>query len=551
MLGGASEGVEVIRGKVVSAELDAERRWRSGSRAPTAAPPTPAAPSSHRPRDPPCLPARAERRLQLFHCDSRREEFARLPEDRECDVGIVGGGESALSCVMFLRGFRPRARCTIYTPMLPLSRGESFLENRVFSDPDVVEWDSLDQTTRRDFVKHSDRGVFDPPSLGKIAYDDTVRFVLGRVNDVHAAPGDRVRLEYAAPEGAAGGEHEFVVNCTGFDLLAQMRELFAPALREEIETEIGQPLWERRARGGGADRTPHGAARDAAAAAGPGHGGAEPGTRVRQSRRPRAARQPRAAAVASRPQHWVRRISARQTENLYCSIEHDAKGRESGRLVALLVAAALALAACGGGSGGGGGGGGELTGSGYPGIDVVNSREVEGSSINRKTAPSLEVAWTLPLTAESTFGAYAGSPVVASGVIYSQDLESNVQAIDLESGEVLWTKKYEEIDQGPNGVVVQEGKVFGATNSAASPSTRRPASSCGRPKSSASHEGVDMAPGYHEGGLRLDGADQPERRYRRAASAPLGARREDRQEKWHFDTVPKSLGEAKVNWGGW
>ena len=90
---------------------------------------------------------------------------------------------------MFLRGFRPRARCTIYTPMLPLSRGESFLENRVFSDPDVVEWDSLDQTTRRDFVKHSDRGVFDPPSLGKIAYDDTVRFVLGRVNDVHRGAG--------------------------------------------------------------------------------------------------------------------------------------------------------------------------------------------------------------------------------------------------------------------------------------------------------------------------------------------------------------------------
>ena len=56
--------------------------------------------------------------------------------------------------------------------MLPMSRGESFLENRVFSDPDEVDWDALDQQTRRDFVKHSDRGVFDPPSLAAIAYDD-------------------------------------------------------------------------------------------------------------------------------------------------------------------------------------------------------------------------------------------------------------------------------------------------------------------------------------------------------------------------------------------
>ena len=61
------------------------------------------------------------------------------------------------------------------------------------------------------------------------------------------------------------------------------------------------------------------------------------------------------------------------------------------------------------------------------------------------------------------FGAYAATPVVANGVIYSQDLQSNVQAIDLASGEVLWTKRYEELDQGPNGLVVQGGSVFGAT----------------------------------------------------------------------------------------
>ena len=61
---------------------------------------------------------------------------------------------------------------TVYTPMLPLSRGESFLENRVFSNPDEVAWSALDLQTRRDFVKHCDRGVFDPGTLASIAYDD-------------------------------------------------------------------------------------------------------------------------------------------------------------------------------------------------------------------------------------------------------------------------------------------------------------------------------------------------------------------------------------------
>jgi mycobactin lysine-N-oxygenase len=182
---------------------------------------------------------------KVFHCDSRRSEFAQLPADRSCDIAVVGGGESALSCVMFLRGLRPRSQFTVYTPMLPMSRGESFLENRVFSNPDEVEWGSLDLQTRRDFVKHSDRGVFDPPSLAAIAYDDRCRFVTGRVVDVGSARGgDGVRLEYESPEGVAGREHDYVVNCTGFDLLRQLRDLFPPPVREQVEKRAG-PIWDR------------------------------------------------------------------------------------------------------------------------------------------------------------------------------------------------------------------------------------------------------------------------------------------------------------------
>jgi mycobactin lysine-N-oxygenase len=160
-------------------------------------------------------------------------------------VAIVGGGESALSATMFLRGLRPRCRFTIYTPMLPMSRGESFLENRVFSNPDTVEWGSLDLQTRRDFVKHADRGVFDPPSLAAIAYDDRCGFVTGRVTDVGvAAGGEGVRLDYESPEGTISREHDYVANCTGFDLLAQLRTLFPVPVREEIERQVG-PLWDQ------------------------------------------------------------------------------------------------------------------------------------------------------------------------------------------------------------------------------------------------------------------------------------------------------------------
>jgi mycobactin lysine-N-oxygenase len=185
----------------------------------------------------------------LFHCDSRRGELARIPPERDCEIAIVGGGESALSCVAFLREFRPGARMTVYTPLLPLSRGESFLENRVFSNPDEVAWSALDLQTRRDFVKHCDRGVFDPGTLASIAYDDRCRFVTGRVMHVGAradgnGEGGGVCVEYDSAEGIASARHDYLVNCTGFDLLEQLRGLFSPALRAVIERQAG-PVWER------------------------------------------------------------------------------------------------------------------------------------------------------------------------------------------------------------------------------------------------------------------------------------------------------------------
>jgi mycobactin lysine-N-oxygenase len=247
VLSRATEGVEHLSARVTQVTLDeAGGRWLVEAEADGGAARHAGGalvltgPGIHRAF--PHEPAVADR---VFHCDSRREEFARIPEDRRCDVAIVGGGESALSATMFLRGMRPDCRFTIYTPMLPMSRGESFLENRVFSNPDTVEWQSLDQQTRRDFVKHSDRGVFDPPSLAAIAYDERCRFVTGRVTDVGVATaGEGVRLEYESPEGQTSSDHDYVANCTGFDLLAQLRTLFPAAVREEIERRSGQ-IWDR------------------------------------------------------------------------------------------------------------------------------------------------------------------------------------------------------------------------------------------------------------------------------------------------------------------
>src|SRR5882757_8397805 len=60
-----------------------------------------------------------------------------------------------------------------------------------------------------------------------------------------------------------------------------------------------------------------------------------------------------------------------------------------------------------------------------PGADAQNTRAV-GGPINAGNVATLGVAWTVPIQASGTFGAYATTPVVSDGVLYTQDLASNV-----------------------------------------------------------------------------------------------------------------------------
>jgi len=247
----ASNGVTVYDGRVTEVTLaEGHDRWRVDV-AERGHPEDPehhtgrtlilTGPGVHRhfPHDP-------EVESRVFHCDSRRDEFARVPEGEPAEIAIVGGGESALSALVFLRALRPLARLTIYTPTLPLSRGESFLENRVFADPDNVEWEHLDIETRRDFVKHCDRGVFDATVLDRIADDDHLAFVTGRAIHVSLADdGEAAVLEFESPSaGLQSQPYDFVINCTGFDLLRQLRGLFPDAVRDQVEEQCG-PLWDR------------------------------------------------------------------------------------------------------------------------------------------------------------------------------------------------------------------------------------------------------------------------------------------------------------------
>jgi outer membrane protein assembly factor BamB len=222
-------------------------------------------------------------------------------------------------------------------------------------------------------------------------------------------------------------------------------------------------------------------------------------------------------------------------------------------VIALLLVAALLVAGGCGSSDDSSSGDLKLTGDAWPGVDIANTRHAEGE-ISSKNAKQLKVAWKLPLKAQGSFGAMASTPVIANGVVYMQDLESNVMAVSLESGEVQWEYKAEEVTLGPNGVVVADGQVFGATASEAFALDQETGEELWTtPLQSSPASAIDMAPGYQDGLVYVSTVPtNPAAEYPGGTVGTLYALdAESGKVKWEWESVPKDLwGDPKTNSGG-
>jgi outer membrane protein assembly factor BamB len=96
----------------------------------------------------------------------------------------------------------------------------------------------------------------------------------------------------------------------------------------------------------------------------------------------------------------------------------------------------------------------------HPNKDIYNTRATFEAGIDSDNVDELDVAWVFPIPGVAEWGAAASSVVIANGIVYFQDLLSNVFALDLETGELVWESLQGDGVLGPNGVAIGYGKVF-------------------------------------------------------------------------------------------
>jgi glucose dehydrogenase len=129
----------------------------------------------------------------------------------------------------------------------------------------------------------------------------------------------------------------------------------------------------------------------------------------------------------------------------------------AGRLAPLAAAVGILLCGCGSS--------GPRTTWLLPNGDLSSTRAAAGSSIDAGNVAKLTPHWRFRFGQGSNFGSFASMPVVDSDTVYMEDLRSNVFALDRDTGVVRWSHRFDARTDGPNGLAVDGGRIYGATDS--------------------------------------------------------------------------------------
>jgi glucose dehydrogenase len=185
------------------------------------------------------------------------------------------------------------------------------------------------------------------------------------------------------------------------------------------------------------------------------------------------------------------------------------------------------------------------------------------SQINSSNVSKLKVAWTIPIVGvKGLYGVFSSTPVFGpNGVVYLQDLGDNVYAVNLKSGKVIWEYKVPASDssgEGPNGVTLVDGKIYGNTNTSAfalqassgeqlwkRPGLADPSGG----GTGVGGQGINIAPQVVDGKVFMSNSSQPKGGVEYALSASTG------KVLWKFESTKepsqRTVGGSLGTGGAW
>jgi outer membrane protein assembly factor BamB/plastocyanin len=190
--------------------------------------------------------------------------------------------------------------------------------------------------------------------------------------------------------------------------------------------------------------------------------------------------------------------------------------------------------------------------------DLSNARSTSATNINATNVSKLKPLWRFKLPYVGQFGAYASNPIVLNGVVYIEDPDSNVYALNQQTGAVMWKHLYKSVTPsgGPNGLALGYGMLFGATEGSAFALDPKNGKQVWMHKLIGNKkEGIDMAPQLYDGKVLISTIPGSSANFYQggAFGTVFSLNAKTGKKVWSFQTVKggaKLFGNPKVNSGG-
>src|SRR5215218_2812024 len=215
----------------------AQHAAREGRRLPVRAQLGPGLRAGQRPGAPLVLP---DHHPRILDGRSFWTAGAALSAGGPVEVCVVGSGETAGSITSALVGLLPEGSVIelVSDHGVLYTRGESFTENRMYSDPDAAGWRQLAERHRREFLKRTDRGVFSVQVQELLDRAGLVRTLAGRVT--HLEPVEaKVVVEVDYDQRRERLAFDWVVVAVGFDPLWFV-SLFGRGAHDALAEAVGE-----------------------------------------------------------------------------------------------------------------------------------------------------------------------------------------------------------------------------------------------------------------------------------------------------------------------
>jgi mycobactin lysine-N-oxygenase len=154
---------------------------------------------------------------------------------------VVGAGEAAAAIIEQLLRESDHVVTVISPGYMLYSRGESFYENEVYSNPD--RWAEFPLWARREFINRTDRGVFSQRVLATLAALGRVDIVGGRMVDAREC-GSWVEVTVERDLEKVQYRADIVIEATGRDaswFLRVMSDSAIGALKDAVGGQVSIP----------------------------------------------------------------------------------------------------------------------------------------------------------------------------------------------------------------------------------------------------------------------------------------------------------------------